>query len=131
MRRLIVAALLSLAVLCAAPAAAQAESRMAGTPPVAGIKGKKLEIKRGKLYKEGVHFLQEFLYSQGHYPEPPDGIWGPKTTKAIKSYQTLHGLAVTGTLNHETKSSMQFNGLKCCELDFDFCQCGSFPIFKF
>ncbi|MHB1544748.1 MAG: peptidoglycan-binding domain-containing protein [Gammaproteobacteria bacterium] len=31
-----------------------------------------------------------------------DGMWGPKTMMAIKSFQKSHGLKVTGHLNHMT-----------------------------
>ncbi|EQD53192.1 cell wall-associated hydrolase, invasion-associated protein [mine drainage metagenome] len=31
-----------------------------------------------------------------------DGMWGPKTMMAIKSFQKSHGLKATGHLNHMT-----------------------------
>jgi peptidoglycan hydrolase-like protein with peptidoglycan-binding domain len=31
-----------------------------------------------------------------------DGIWGPKTTTAVKDFQKSHDLKVTGHLDHET-----------------------------
>jgi len=45
--------------------------------------------------------LQKALFTAGHNPGPVDGIIGPKTNAAIKSYQKASQLA-TGALTYET-----------------------------
>ena len=35
-----------------------------------------------------------------------DGIWGPKTSAAIKDFQKNHGLMATGHLNHKTLEAL-------------------------
>lgn len=45
-----------------------------------------------RLVKE----IQGVLVDLGLYPGPADGIYGPKTEDAIRSYQKSHDLAVTG-----------------------------------
>ncbi len=36
-----------------------------------------------------------------------DGIWGPKTRAAIKSYQQAHGLKATGHLDKATRAALK------------------------
>ncbi|MGR3344204.1 MAG: peptidoglycan-binding domain-containing protein [Paracoccaceae bacterium] len=48
------------------------------------------------LKKGPTRFIQEALTKLGYNPGPVDGISGPKTTSAIKSYQRDHGLAADG-----------------------------------
>ncbi|HEY1719725.1 MAG TPA: peptidoglycan-binding domain-containing protein [Magnetospirillaceae bacterium] len=35
-----------------------------------------------------------------------DGVWGPKTTAALKDFQKAHGLKATGRLNHATREAL-------------------------
>lgn len=49
-----------------------------------------------------VQDLQQALADSGFYKDKVDGIYGPKTTQAVKSYQASNGLAVTGTLTKQT-----------------------------
>jgi peptidoglycan hydrolase-like protein with peptidoglycan-binding domain len=46
--------------------------------------------------------LQQALADAGFYKDKVDGLYGPKTTAAVKSYQASNGLAVTGTMTKQT-----------------------------
>ena len=35
-----------------------------------------------------------------------DGVWGPKTTEALKHFQKAHGLKATGHLDHATRDAL-------------------------
>ena len=37
---------------------------------------------------------------------PVDGIWGPKTSAALKSFQKDHGLPATGHLDNKTREAL-------------------------
>ena len=52
-----------------------------------------------------VKTLQEMLNSKG-YNLAVDGIFGPKTKAAVKSYQKAHGLKVDGLVGDETWGSL-------------------------
>ena len=52
---------------------------------------------------------QERLTQQGYYRGEIDGVFGPETRRAIASYQSNHGLRVTGAL---TKDTLQALGLR-------------------
>lgn len=43
--------------------------------------------------------LQQTLAAQGYYKGDIDGIWGSKTTDAVRDYQEAHGWPVTGQLS--------------------------------
>lgn len=43
-----------------------------------------------------VMFLQQTLEQMGYDPQGKDGIYGPNTVKAVKQFQSAHGLAVDG-----------------------------------
>ena len=65
---------------------------------------------------ENVKVLQTFLKAQGSgvYPpdEPIDGIFGPKTQKAVKSFQALNNLKVDGIVGPNTKLAMDSTNTK-------------------
>ena len=50
--------------------------------------------------------VQQALTDLGYNPGVVDGLSGPKTTNAIKAYQTDKGLPVTGTLDKELQASL-------------------------
>jgi peptidoglycan hydrolase-like protein with peptidoglycan-binding domain len=66
-----------------------------------------------KLYKLGskgigVRFIQKVL-NEDIKPTPlliVDGIWGTKTTDAVKQYQTFYGLKIDGLVGTQTMRSM-------------------------
>lgn len=41
------------------------------------------------------------------YDGKVDGIYGPQTIKAVRQFQSVHGLAQTGTLNGKTREELQ------------------------
>src|ERR1700751_2390248 len=55
--------------------------------------------------KHGVALLQEALNSTGANLRA-DGIWGPNTETALRSYQRQHGLQVTGRLDTATRQAL-------------------------
>jgi ankyrin repeat protein len=50
---------------------------------------------------------QQKLKELGYDPGKPDGLWGRKTTKALKSFQRDNGLPVTGKLDQQTKEKLE------------------------
>jgi len=54
--------------------------------------------------------IQEFLMGQGLYPGPADGINGPQTADAIRSYQSRNGLQVTGEVSDQLLAHMLGQG---------------------
>jgi ankyrin repeat protein len=53
-----------------------------------------------------IYQLQNTLKELGYDPGLPDGVWGKKTTAAIKSFQQDNGLPVTGNLDANTKAKL-------------------------
>ena len=49
---------------------------------------------------------QQALQDKGHNPGPIDGMMGPRTREALKSFQTASGLETTGTLNEATAEKL-------------------------
>ena len=52
--------------------------------------------------------IQEELAALGYHPGPADGIEGPQTRAAIRSYQRNSGLTVTGRASKELLDYMKF-----------------------
>ena len=59
-----------------------------------------------RLSAKEVQAVQQNLQSNGFYTANVDGIWGPKTTEGIRSFQTANGLNATGRLNNQTLDAM-------------------------
>lgn len=53
-----------------------------------------------------VYQAQKKLKEMGYDPGPADGIWGKKTTLALKRFQRDHGLPVTGKLDERTQAEL-------------------------
>jgi len=51
---------------------------------------------------EDVRMVQQALKQQGYDPGPIDGVIGPQTTTALRSYQKAEGMQVTGRADTET-----------------------------
>ena len=51
--------------------------------------------------------VQEVLMSKGLYPGPADGLDGPLTQDAVRSYQRQYGLDATGRINNELLRFME------------------------
>ncbi len=46
---------------------------------------------------------QESLIEKGLNPGPVDGLWGPKTERALKQFQEENGISASGKLDKDTK----------------------------
>jgi len=53
-----------------------------------------------------VRKAQDILTEQGYNPGTIDGLWGGKTSRAVRSYQADNNLRKTGKLDRETKRSL-------------------------
>jgi peptidoglycan hydrolase-like protein with peptidoglycan-binding domain len=51
---------------------------------------------------EQVRSAQQALQQKGHYSGAIDGIAGPQTEAAVREFQEIQGLEVTGKLDDET-----------------------------
>jgi ankyrin repeat protein len=65
-----------------------------------------LFINTANSYDHTVYQVQKKLEDLGYEPGRPDGIWGKKTTAAVKRFQEDNGLPVTGQLDEQTKSKL-------------------------
>ena len=52
--------------------------------------------------------IQEELAAHGYAPGPPDGLPGPRTTRAIRAYQRDAGLPVDGVATKELLDHLKF-----------------------
>lgn len=50
--------------------------------------------------------VQERLIQRGYHPGVVDGVWGRKTSRALRRYQLDHRLPATGQLNTPTARSL-------------------------
>ena len=60
-----------------------------------------------RAYSHRIAVLQEAL--NGYTAGPGltvDGIWGPKTERALRLYQRAHGLPATGRMNASTRAML-------------------------
>ena len=55
---------------------------------------------------DSVYEVQKKLKEMGYDPGPPDGVWGKKTTLALKHFQRDNGLPVTGKLDEQTRAEL-------------------------
>jgi hypothetical protein len=53
-----------------------------------------------------VRNLQQTLQDKGIDPGPIDGIWGPRTSAALRDFQQNQGLDATGQLNAQTLAAL-------------------------
>ena len=56
---------------------------------------------------EAVTELQGWLYQLGYNPGSTDGIFGPKTEKAVKAFQRDTDLQVDGIVGPATRASLE------------------------
>jgi hypothetical protein len=59
---------------------------------------------------ETVKKAQEALASQGYNPGPADGVWGPRTSDAVKKAQTAKSIEPTGQLDDRTLVALGVTG---------------------
>ena len=81
---------------------------MDGGAPVAGsvrvvaqARGGSGERNAAALTREDRRRIQSALAAQGFDPGPADGVFGPRTSRAIKAWQASNGYAATGVLTGE------------------------------
>lgn len=88
----------------------QAEST---TAPVAASSAPASIVQNAAYNKQQavVAQIQERLKTLGLYPGPADGIMGPKTADAIRSYQAENGIGVTGAPSEDLLLHLMSKGL--------------------
>jgi hypothetical protein len=62
--------------------------------------------KRPTLYKGDIQQAQALLKAAGFYPGPADGTLGERTRAALRQYQQVNGLPVTGELDQATQEAL-------------------------
>jgi len=84
----------------------QSERTQSGTPLSEGSRfSGTVEMDQPNL-REDVKTAQQALQDKGYNPGPVDGMIGPRTREALKSFQTASGLETTGTLNPATAEKL-------------------------
>lgn len=80
-----------------------------GNRMIDGSTERHAEMDRDTYHREYRHIdeskvqdLQQNLADAGFYKGGVDGVWGPQTAKALRSYQAANGLRATGKLNSAT-----------------------------
>jgi len=62
------------------------------------------------LSQDMVQQVQTRLQQAGTYSGRIDGLWGPATEAAVRSYQQQHNLNATGQLDSDTLASLKLGG---------------------
>ena len=62
------------------------------------------------LPPDDIRVIQRVLIERGLLHGEADGIWGPETREAITVYQRQQGIAVTGSIDMRTVSSLGISG---------------------
>ncbi len=62
----------------------------------------KKDMMKSKLSQSKVREVQEALDSRGYAVGEIDGKWGPRTSGALKDFQSNQGIDATGRVNTET-----------------------------
>jgi len=65
-----------------------------------------VEMNHGQLQTSQISSIQQSLKNQGYNLGRVDGIWGPRTAKALRDYQSKNNLNATGEFDANTASSM-------------------------
>ena len=68
--------------------------------------GNQMGQQSGPLSQGMIQRLQEKLRSVGIYQGNIDGVWGPETQDAVRTFQQRNGLRANGMLNYQTLSSL-------------------------
>jgi peptidoglycan hydrolase-like protein with peptidoglycan-binding domain len=55
---------------------------------------------------DAVRLAQRALQSGGYYPGDIDGLFGPLTLQAVRQFQHVNGLSVTGRLEYRTMAAL-------------------------
>jgi hypothetical protein len=62
------------------------------------------------LPPDDIRIIQRVLIDRGLLHGDADGVWGPETREAITEYQRQQGIAVTGSIDMRTVSSLGVSG---------------------
>jgi peptidoglycan hydrolase-like protein with peptidoglycan-binding domain len=54
-----------------------------------------------RIGSSGIRIVQTLLRKRAMRPGPIDGIYGPKTTAAIRAFQSRYGMAPSGKINNQ------------------------------
>jgi peptidoglycan hydrolase-like protein with peptidoglycan-binding domain len=100
-----VAALLALASVAALPACATYGDGYYSSQPSGAYASRS-----PALSQDMVRQVQTRLQQAGAYNGGIDGIWGPQTEAAVRSYQQQRNLNVTGQLDGDTLASLNLGG---------------------
>lgn len=100
-----VAALLALASVAALPACATYGDGYYSSQPSGAYASRS-----PALSQDMVRQVQARLQQAGTYNGSIDGLWGPQTEAAVRSYQQQRNLNVTGQLDGDTLASLNLGG---------------------
>jgi peptidoglycan hydrolase-like protein with peptidoglycan-binding domain len=64
----------------------------------------------GRVSRSDVQQTQQKLQQDGLYRGKIDGLEGPETQQALRTYQRKNGLPVTGTVDQQTLANLNGNG---------------------
>ena len=56
---------------------------------------------------ERIQWVQQRLTDKGYAPGPVDGMWGPRTARALRAYQQEQGLQTTGEINEASLQALR------------------------
>src|SRR5690242_5642840 len=101
MKRLVIIATLSIVSIAAAlPArlAAQPAAQDQATRPAGDVNMDAVPT----LNPDGVRKIQAALQKKGINTGPIDGIYGPLTREAVRTFQDRYGIKATGDINNQT-----------------------------
>ncbi len=62
------------------------------------------------MSQDTVRQVQQALQQHGMYRSRVDGVWGPATAAAVRSYQQQHNLNASGELDTDTLASLNLGG---------------------
>lgn len=94
MKRVVIVSLASVVLLMAAavPTAAQRANVSVATLDMSAVP---------HLEREGIRIVQRGLRERGMDPGPIDGVVGPHTRAAVRTYQSRYGMRPSGDLDNQ------------------------------
>ena len=103
MNRLSVLVAIAVGVVATSPALAQ--QNQANAPPAAERETVPLKLKAKQVMD-----IQQTLNERGFSSGPVDGLWGPRTSSAVKQFQVRNGLRASGEVDRKTLSALGVAG---------------------